>query len=399
MAKNVSIKFSPKDYINFAYTGPDTLAGQYLRRFWQPILRSQDLLAGKARPMRVMNEEFTLYRGNSGRPYLVEFRCPHRGTQLSAGWVEDDCIRCFYHGWMYDGTGQCVEQPAEQESFAQKIKIRSYPAQDYLGLVFAYLGEGEAPPFPRYPDWDKVGFDGVRAYIRNCNYFQYIENHCDPIHTPFVHRNRWKYGNDWRRENLMTMTSEEMEWGLINRITEPDGRMWITAMGMPNVHEKRQGNPHRVGIQEEMGKLGSLTWNVPIDDETGVEFTVYAANSKRRWSKEVGGTEDDMLALSARAAELSEAVLAGKMTIEEAETQAARENVFSTGAGANIGLMQDAVGQVGQGRIVDRKRDHLGRSDVAVILFRKLWRQELNALAEGLPLTEWARPEWLQANR
>jgi len=91
--------------------------------------------------------------------------------------------------------------------------------------------------------------------------------------------------------------------------------------------------------------------------------------------------------------------LVGKMTIEEAETIAAKERVFATGAGANVGLMQDAVAQVGQARIVDRRRDHLGRSDVGVILFRKLWSQELNALAEGLPLHQWHRPEWLQANQ
>jgi 5,5'-dehydrodivanillate O-demethylase len=388
-----------KDFTDFAYTGPDTLAGQYMRKFWQPVYRSQDVPAGRAIPVRIMNEDFTLYRGKSNQPHLTEFRCPHRGTQLSAGWVEDDCIRCFYHGWKFDQTGQCVEQPAEQESFAKKIRIRTYPTQDYLGLIFAYLGEGEPPPFPRYPDWDKVGVNGVRYYIRKCNFFQYIENHCDPIHTPFVHRNRWIFGNDWKKENLMTMTSEEMEWGLINRITEPDGRTWITAMGLPNVHEKRQGNPHRVGIQEEMGKLGSLTWNVPIDDETGIEFTVYAANSRRRWATDGGGKEEDMIALSARATELSEKVLAGKMTISEAETIAAKERVFATGAGANVGLMQDAVAQVGQARIVDRRRDHLGRSDVGVILFRKLWSQELNALAEGLPLHQWHRPEWLQANQ
>ena len=148
-----------------------------------------------------------------------------------------------------------------------------------------------------------------------------------------------------------------------------------------------------------MGKLGSLNWNVPIDDETGIEFTIYAANSRRRWATDGGGKEEDMLALSARAAELSEKVLAGKMTIEEAETIAAKEKVFATGAGANVGLMQDAVAQVGQARIVDRRKDHLGRSDVAVILFRKLWSQELNALAEGLPLHQWQRPEWLQANQ
>src|SRR5207302_5353628 len=93
--------------------------------------------------------DFTLYRGESGQVHLLDFRCAHRGTQLSTGWIEGDSLRCFYHGWMYDGSGQCIEQPAEPEPFCSRIKIRSYPVQEYLGLVFAYLGEGEAPPFRR----------------------------------------------------------------------------------------------------------------------------------------------------------------------------------------------------------------------------------------------------------
>src|SRR5713226_7171098 len=114
-----------------------------------------------------MSEDFTLYRGQSGTPHLVAFRCAHRGTQLSTGWVEGDCIRCFYHGWKYDGAGQCVEQPAEDSSFPPKVKIVSYPTEEYLGLIFAYLGDAEhgdtgafrPPPLPRYPD-----FGSLRAY-------------------------------------------------------------------------------------------------------------------------------------------------------------------------------------------------------------------------------------------
>ena len=117
-----------------------------MRRFWHPVARSEDLPAGTAKPIRIMSEDFTLYRGAGGAAHLTAFRCAHRGTQLSTGWVEEDNIRCFYHGWVYDASGQCIDQPAEKdESFAAKIKIRSYPAEDYLGLVFAYLGEGDAP--------------------------------------------------------------------------------------------------------------------------------------------------------------------------------------------------------------------------------------------------------------
>src|SRR4051794_35719415 len=93
---------------DFVHTGPGTLAGSYLRMFWQPVARSQDLAPGQAIPIRIMSEDFTLYRGQvpqsdgalpnppapdqRGRAHLVAFRCAHRGTQLNVGWVEGDCI-------------------------------------------------------------------------------------------------------------------------------------------------------------------------------------------------------------------------------------------------------------------------------------------------------------------
>jgi len=122
------------DFSEFVHTGPETLAGRYLRRFWQPVACCHELRAGQALPVRILSEDFTLYRGATGTAHLVGNRCAHRGTQLSVGWVEDDCIRCFYHGWKYDGAGQCVEQPAEGESFASKVRIASYPVQEYSVL-------------------------------------------------------------------------------------------------------------------------------------------------------------------------------------------------------------------------------------------------------------------------
>lgn len=87
---------------DFVHTGPGTLAGRYLRMFWQPVARSQDLAAGRQVPVHLLSESFTLFRGESGTPYLVDFRCAHRGTQLSVGWIEGDSIRCRYHSWMED---------------------------------------------------------------------------------------------------------------------------------------------------------------------------------------------------------------------------------------------------------------------------------------------------------
>ena len=120
-------------YQDLVSTGPGTLAGTFMRRFWHPIHRAEELRPGQAKPIEIMSERFTLYRSETGTPHVTEFRCPHRGTQLSAGWVEGDSIRCMYHGWLFNGTGQCTDQPAEEKSFATKIRIRSYPTREYLG--------------------------------------------------------------------------------------------------------------------------------------------------------------------------------------------------------------------------------------------------------------------------
>src|SRR5438067_1114708 len=176
------------DYTDFAHTGPGILAGRYLRQFWQPIYRAQDLPPGRAKPIKIMGEEFTLYRGEGGAAHVVAFRCAHRGTQLATGWVEGENLRCFYHGWTYGPDGQCVEQPAEPEPFCQRIKIKSYPVLEYLGLIFAYLSEGELPPLPRYPTFEEEGILSTSTYIRECNYFQNIENFVDEVHVAFTHR-------------------------------------------------------------------------------------------------------------------------------------------------------------------------------------------------------------------
>ena len=155
MARLKVKKYTRANWTDFAHTGPGTLAGRYMRLFWHPVYRAQDLARGQTKPMRIMSEDFTLYRGSSGTPYAVAFRCAHRGTQLSIGSVEGENLRCFYHGWMYDGSGQCVEQPAEPKPFCETVRIRSFPTKEYLALIWVYLGEGEPPPFRRYPEFEE----------------------------------------------------------------------------------------------------------------------------------------------------------------------------------------------------------------------------------------------------
>src|SRR5216684_7985001 len=246
-----SNRHTAADYTDFAHTGPGTLAGRYLRLFLQPIYLARDLSPGWAKPIRVMSEDFTLYRGESldapvsTRPavHLVAFRCAHRGTQLSTGWVEGDCIRCFYHGWKYDGAGQCVEQPAEDAAFASKVKLRSYPVHETAGLIFAYLGEADGgdagalrPPPPYFPEFEE-GY-AAQAYggIWPCNYFTQLDNAVDTLHTTFVH---WQFGR-----GVQTLQVEPLESGLVVHPHGP-GAGYPNFFHMPNSHERATPPPRR----------------------------------------------------------------------------------------------------------------------------------------------------------
>src|SRR5665213_2073012 len=109
---------------------PGSASNRLLRSFWQPVFVGDRLPAGKAMPLHILGEDFTLFRGKSGKPQVLAPYCAHRGARLNAGWVEDDCLRCFYHGWKYAADGACVEQPAEGPIPDEKVRVASYPTRE-----------------------------------------------------------------------------------------------------------------------------------------------------------------------------------------------------------------------------------------------------------------------------
>jgi 5,5'-dehydrodivanillate O-demethylase oxygenase subunit len=361
---------SAVDYIDCFPTGPGTIAGQYMRKFWHPVHRAEDLQPGWAKPLRIMSEDFTLYRGEDGTPRAVAFRCPHRGAQLSSGWVEGDCIRCRFHGWKFDASGQCVEQPAENESFADKVRIRSYPSREYLSFIFVYFGEGDPPPLPGYPDFENHEL-WTETYMRPCNFLNNIEN--DPVHIPFTHRESEFFLR--RPREIPAVAQEETEWGLMLTTTTSTGRVQYLHYGMPNVLLFKESDRDHIA------------WRVPIDDEHHASFQLDVQHVR-------DGIEGE--AVKARHAarsgklgrspnELGAAVLRGDIRIQD----------LAGDDKANIVWVQDYAVQVGQGPIELRQYENLGRSDIALILQRKIWVRELQALADGNPLTPWTRTERL----
>jgi 5,5'-dehydrodivanillate O-demethylase oxygenase subunit len=366
---------SVDNHADLISTGPGTLAGHYMRRFWQPVFRSKDLPKGRAMPLEIMSERFTLYRGESGAPYLLGFRCAHRGSQLSTGWVAGENIRCRYHGWMYDKTGQCVEQPNEVETFAAKVRIPKYPIQEYLGLIWAYFGEDEPPPMRRFPDHERPGVVEVGPPERwPCNYFNRIDN--DPMHLSFTHSESLRrVGRTVKAEDPKAW---ETEYGVCKNA---EGRVHFYLPNVTRSHSKTRV----MGTHDDARtySVDRLLIYIPVNDENSVTFAVdylpLTGDTAEAYRRSRAAVDLD----TANLQEMAEKILAGRMRIEDMDQSLSMYHTF---------WIEDYVTLVGQGRFADRTNEHLGRIDQAVILIRKLWRREMNALAEGLPLKQWTSP-------
>ncbi|HEX9443416.1 MAG TPA: Rieske 2Fe-2S domain-containing protein, partial [Candidatus Binatia bacterium] len=182
--------------------GPGTPAGEWLRRYWLAVA-AVDEVKDIPKAIKVLGEELVLFRDLEGRLGLVGEHCPHRGTSLEYGDVEERGIRCPYHGWLFDVSGQCLEQPAEPKDsvFCRKVKHLSYAVREQGGLIFAYLGpdQAEPPPLPRYSCLAERGGQRQIEPVRHndYNWFNFFENSADPCHICILHRHTGYGEQSW----------------------------------------------------------------------------------------------------------------------------------------------------------------------------------------------------------
>jgi 5,5'-dehydrodivanillate O-demethylase len=364
---------------DFLRTGPDTIAGRYLRSFWQPVFRSEDVKVGQAKPVKVFCEEFAIYRGEDGKARLVQPRCAHRGAKLSIGWVIGNTIQCAYHGWAYDGdTGACVHQPAEPKPFCEQVHIRTYPVQEYLGLVFAYLGEGTPPPFVRSPEFenDRI-FTAITIDVWPANYWTQLENSVDYAHTEFLH---WHFGY----KTPQKVNVDETEYGISVFVPGLSDEFHYDSMYfvMPNTHEWA-GPP---GNDPAMGNF-ARSWRIPVDDESHTRFDFraypFADKNDSSFLKKVDARIGQP---AGTAAGFANEVLEGKLDFP---TLKANPQIV----GGQLTNVQDCAVMASMYPMATREHhEMLGQTDLAVALLRRLWKQELAAFAAGQKTREWKRP-------
>jgi len=374
-------------------TGPGTPGGDLLRRYWQPVALATELpQGGDPVSIDLLGEELVLFRDEEGRVGLLDRHCCHRGTDLSYGRVECGGLRCLYHGWLYDVNGRCIEQPLEPKGSTLKDRVRqqSYPVVERAGAFFAYMGPGEAPPFPTY-DFFTYPTEHLAAHkvFLDCNYMQANEGNYDPAHVGVLHRafdaNRrpgLNFGDlkvvggidaaDAHIDPYETPVIKTEPTGFGLRIFQVrsggPGKTYlrVTAFGLPNfsVIAGPQGGDGHIGI-----------WHVPINDHS-------------HWRWHFALRRDKPLDETSRMSQNR----AQDEYVDEFHLRRSGSNRYLqdrnrltenfTGMGRNFNV-HDAFATESQGAIQNRTREHLATSDVAIVAARRMMLKAIEDIQAG----------------
>lgn len=377
--------------IDTTRTGPEAIAGRYLRRFWHPVLLAEKLAPGRALPLTILGGKLAVYRSADGAVHCVDNRCAHRGAMLSVGHVDGDMIRCPYHGWAYGPDGQCRHQPFETAAYAQRIRIGGYPSREYLGLIFVYLGEGDPPEFPLYPELEAGAFIVPMVEEIPCNWFQHVENQLDQGHVWITHAATPPTGTG-PVPSLPKIAAKSTDWGICLTSLPPGGRPKLMQFGMPNMGlfaifpEEIPGQDAQARERSNRSWQLFLGYRVPVDDVSHLQISVVAVFADPDQAEAARAVWTRFEAGSPGAHRAAQQVLDGEI----AYADIAKHCDFPP-------LAQDLVVLRAQGAIADRDRgvEHLGASDVGIAALRRLYDEELTALAEGRPLRAFHRPAGL----
>ena len=175
-------------------TGPGTPGGALFRSYWIPALLAQELPENKCPPVRVklLSERLLAFRDTQGRYGLIDEFCAHRGVSLWFGRNEENGLRCPYHGWKYDVTGQCVEVPSEpaESRYCNRIRLKSYPLVERGGILWTYMGAPDRqPPLPEFEiALERPEQRYIAKRLQESNWLQALEGGIDSSHVSWLHR-------------------------------------------------------------------------------------------------------------------------------------------------------------------------------------------------------------------
>jgi phthalate 4,5-dioxygenase oxygenase subunit len=368
-------------------TGPGTPMGTLFRRYWIPALMSSELPEPDCPPVRVklLSERLIAFRDTQGRVGLMDEFCAHRGVSLWFGRNEDNGLRCPYHGWKYDVTGQCVDVPSEpiESGFCQKIKLKSYECVELGDVIWAYMGPPELkPPLPNF-EWCKVSRASrfVSKRLQECNWLQAMEGGIDSAHVSFLHRFDLKNdslhiskGAEYTAKTDVSFEVVATDGGMVigvRRPAEEGSYYWrITQWIMPF---------HTMIPPYGDNALNGHAW-VPIDDENCWSWCFTHHPTRALTEHELtsmrngGGIHVSLIPGTYRP-------VINKDNDYLMDRAAQKAN--KTYCGVKTIAMQDAAIQESMGPIQDRSKENLTSTDNGVIMARIRLRKAALAVQQG----------------
>jgi phthalate 4,5-dioxygenase oxygenase subunit len=376
-------------------TDQGTPMGEFCRRFWTPVLLSEELPEPDCPPVqtKIYGEELVAFRTTSGKVGLLKEFCPHRRASLFYGRNEEEGLRCAYHGWKFDIEGRCTDMMSEpaDSNFANKVETTAYPTQEGGGFVWAYMGPPELkPPMPDL-EYLKVPENqrSTRKVQYESNFVQVIEGEIDTVHASILHSRldaleksptattaggRYSY-----RDRAARFHVEDTDGGILigaKRNAEEDSYYWrISRWLFPwiTMIPREPKGPARSGLI------------VPIDDENCWFFLVRWDPYKPLEGEYTEAPRDGMIP----GTWLGKANKSNHYMIDR---QVQDTETFS-GIPDGMGRAQDAAMTDSMGAIVDRTEEHLGTTDAAIIRMRRRLIQGANDLQEGIEPYAASHPE------
>ena len=391
-------------------TGPGTPMGDLFRRFWQPVLLANELPEPDCPPVRIkaLSEQLVAFRDTNGDVGVIDNFCPHRRASLFFGRNEECGLRCVYHGWKYDVNGECVDMPSEptESNFKEKVKIKSYPARQWGGCIWIYMGPAELMPgLPQF-EWCMVpdSHRNVRRWIQESNYMQATEGEIDTSHVSFNHRwfdlskaPRQNIGRRLKNGAALTnldgapqLTVKETEYGFIygsRRRVGDDEYYWrVTQFVLPFYSF----------IPNPSEREGGRCW-VPMDD-THISVFQYSVSTGEAYTEE----QRAMMNISPENLQRVVYRFEDGSYVDAWQPQRQMHNDFLidrdmqrtinyTGIGS--GREQDMAMTDSMGSVADRTREHLGTSDTAIIAGRRILLRLARELQEGVEPYAPSHPE------
>ena len=370
----------------------DAPMGQLMRRHWTVVCLIEEVSEPDCTPVhaRLFGEELVVFRDTDGRVGVMDEYCPHRGASLVLGRNENGGLRCLYHGWKMDVSGQVLEMASEPPAscMAQKVRHRAYPVQEWGGFVWAYMGPAETQPAFVPPPWAPTADTRVTIAkaLLPCNWAQVLEGAIDSAHSSSLHSSDMvparvdsakATGTNWLRPSTDKAPRMQVELAPYGFRYAAIRRPISNAANTDYVRTTVFVAPATALIPpNNLYNVANI--NVPMDDtNTAFYFIAWGhpthtpdSASWRRFLGQELGTD-----LDARYRPLR-----NRDNLFWQDRAAMRNGNFT---GITGFPNQDVAMWVTMGPITNRTRDRLGASDLAIVEFRKQMVAAACAFQEG----------------